>query len=124
MGRFYFGQIVLASISDGRGKTKDRPVLIIDRDFDNRTSETILVVCISTTPDKPIPYYHIQVHKNNKRDSHTGLSRPSWAKCNFAMWLPVKRLKSTCGHMPDDVAEQIEKMFTRLLDDDNFHDWQ
>ena len=35
MGRFQFGQIVLAYISDGHGRTEERPALIISRDEEN-----------------------------------------------------------------------------------------
>jgi mRNA-degrading endonuclease toxin of MazEF toxin-antitoxin module len=123
VSRFRFGQIVIASIPDGKGKTKDRPVVIIDNDVDAATTE-ILVICISTTMDRKAPYYHVQVHNSNRRDPVTGLSRRCWAKCNFAKEIPISRIKSSRGDMRDDLMEEIVKAFDQLMNDTKFADWQ
>jgi hypothetical protein len=84
MARYRYGQIAMAWVYDGSRYTKLRPVLIIDEDYDYRVSGQILVIAISSSPSKPCPYYHIKVHESTKKDPETGLSMPSWAKCNFA----------------------------------------
>ena len=48
MGRFRFGQIVDAYISDGTRNTKDRPALIISNDDDNDQGLDLLVITITT----------------------------------------------------------------------------
>jgi uncharacterized protein YifN (PemK superfamily) len=82
------------------------------------------VVPISTRRQSPCPHYHIQVHNRKKKDSYTGLHEPSWAKCNLAEEIDVKRLRSTWGHMPDDLLEKIVEAFDRIFDDPTFDDWQ
>ena len=70
MPRFRFGQIVYAFVRDGRGSTKEHPVLIISEDFDERVEDTLLVIVISSTPNRgPIPDYHIEVHNGSGTDS-------------------------------------------------------
>ena len=124
MGRFYFGQIVLASIDDGRGHTKERPAVIISDDDNYQVTGEILVVPITKRSEDPCPYYHIQVHDSTDKDSGTGLYYPCWAKCNWARWLPIRRIQSTLGQMPDDLLTKIADAFDALYADDTFIDWQ
>ena len=81
--RFYVGQIVAASVHDGIKSTKVRPVIIIDEIRDSDADDEIMVIYISTNEQCPCPPYHIKVHGSNKKDPVTGLSAPSWAKCNL-----------------------------------------
>jgi hypothetical protein len=124
MARFYFGQVVNASISDGTGKTKVRPAVIISEDDDYEIEGEIQVVAITKDHQTPCPDYHIQVHNSTRRDPLTGLYYPCWAKCNWAPWLEIRRIKSTCGHMPDDLLTKIVDTYDRLLADEDFTDWE
>ncbi len=124
MARYYFGQIVAAWIDDGKGRTKKRPVLIIDDDEDYEQTGEIQVIFISTKRSNPCPYYHIKVHSTTKRDAYTGLSEPCWAKCNIASNIEVRRLGSTIGHMPDHLLKRIVDVYDRIYDDPHFDDWQ
>jgi hypothetical protein len=81
--RFYVGQIVAASVHDGIKSTKVRPVIIIDEIRDSDADDEIMVIYISTNEQRPCPPYHIKVHGSNEKDPVTGLSAPSWAKCNL-----------------------------------------
>ena len=81
----------------------------IDRDGD------VMVIAISTKCQSPCPSYHIKVHSSNKRDGYTGLSEPSWAKCNFVRFPKVSRIKPM-GDMPDDLLDRILKAHDRIAD--------
>jgi mRNA-degrading endonuclease toxin of MazEF toxin-antitoxin module len=123
MTRFYFGQIVNASFHDGHRSTKVRPVVIIDRDADYRIAAELLIVPISSTPTWPRPDCHIKVHDSTKRDPLTGLSRPSWAKCDWHARIQIARIRSSCGHMPDDLLDQIVDAFDRLAENEDLDGW-
>lgn len=122
--RFYVGQIVAASVPDGISSTKVRPVVIIDNVRDPDDNDEILVVFISTSEQKPCPFYHVKVHESTKRDPITGLSAPSWAKCNLPRYVRAARIKHTIGIMPDAILKKIVETFDKLMDDDAFDDWQ
>ena len=43
MGRFQFGQIVLAYLTEGRGYVKERPAIIISQDDYNDSPKTFML---------------------------------------------------------------------------------
>ena len=77
---------------------KVRPVVIIDNDDDYEVSGELLVIFISTKCSSPCPYYHIKIHDSDKFDAGTGLSKPSWAKCNIYRHLKLARIKNHREH--------------------------
>ncbi len=79
MSRYYHGQIVSASMSNGQ-KTETHPAIIIDGEDDYQTTGELLVIPISSRPTVPCPHYHIQVHFDHKIDPVTTLYYPCWAK--------------------------------------------
>jgi mRNA-degrading endonuclease toxin of MazEF toxin-antitoxin module len=125
MARFHFGQIVSASIHDGARSRKIRPVVIIDSDGDYEIEGEILVIIISSTPSRRPPSYHIKLHDGTKTYASTGLTKPSWAKCNVYRYVPIIHIRNTVGYMPDDLLDKIVTTFDRLFAmGDRFHDWQ
>ena len=124
MARFYFGQIVSAYIDDGRGHTKERPVVIISVDDEYQVTGELLVVPITKRPASPCPFYHVPVHHGTVKDSDTGLYYPCWAKSNWARWIEIRRIHSTWGHLPDDLSDKIANIYDTLYADDAFTDWQ
>ncbi len=124
MARFFFGQIVAASIADGHGKTKVRPVVIIDGDRDYQITGELLVIVISSSQQTPCPDYHIQVHRGTKKDPATNLDRPSWAKCNLPRRVKISRIKHSIGDMPDDLLDEIIDAYHLILQNPKFPDWQ
>jgi uncharacterized protein YifN (PemK superfamily) len=123
MEYYRFGQIVYAPIHDGGRSLKVRPVVIIDDEPD--FADEIMVIAISTKCQSPCPYYHIKVHHGTTRDIYTGLSQPSWAKCNFVRFPKVSRVRYAIGDMPDDLLEKILKAHDRIAAMGNrFLDWQ
>jgi uncharacterized protein YifN (PemK superfamily) len=121
--RFYAGQIVAASVNDGIKSTKVRPVVIIDDVTDCGDDDEIMVVFISSNEQVPCPAYHVKVHGSNTKNPVTGLSVPSWAKCNLPRYVPVSRIKNTIGKMPDVLLRKIVETFDALMADDAFDDW-
>ena len=124
MPRYYFGQIVGAYLGDGKGRTKERPALIVEDDDDGDITDEILVLAITKKPSTPCPYYHIQVHSSYRKDSDTGLYYPCWVKCNWARVLKKSKITSTWGHMPSGLLESIIEAYDRLFADKTFSGWQ
>lgn len=69
VGRYRCGQIILAYVDDGQGRTKERPCMILTRDADIKPGSDVQVVAITTSVNEevlppfwiPIPYgapYH------------------------------------------------------------------
>ena len=85
----------------------------------------MLLVPISSVRQRGrVPYYHVQVHHDNNRDPTTKLDCPSWAKCNWASWLPRARITNpNFGDLPDALLERVADAFDRLQNDSNFDDW-
>jgi mRNA-degrading endonuclease toxin of MazEF toxin-antitoxin module len=124
MARFHFGQIVNVSIHIGK-KAKVRPVVLIDADGDHEIDGEILAIVISSRLSRPCPSYHVKVHNSTNKDPHTGLSKPSWAKCNICRHVDVTLVKDTVGYMPDDLLDKIVAAFDRIdALGDKFPDWQ
>ena len=46
VGRFSFGQVVLAYFSDGNGRTKERPCVIISSNRSNDSGESLQIIAI------------------------------------------------------------------------------
>ncbi len=123
MGRFQFGQIVNAYISDGTGNTKDRPALIISNDDDNDQGRDLLVIAITKNIGDPRPDYHVIVNRDRKRDPVTGLDAPCVAKCNWVREVKQERVIRSRGRMPQDLLEVIVETFDRIQADPAFNDW-
>ncbi len=123
MVRYYVGQIVDALIKL-EGVTKPRPVVIVDNDERLQQDSEFQVVIISTTPSKPIPYYHLKVDNTKTKDAQTGLTTPCWAKCNIVRTVRVSGIGRTIGYMPDDLLQEILDVYDRIYDDPNFDDLQ
>ena len=54
-----YGQIVRASVSDGHGNTKIRPVVIVTPTDDLAADLPIQAVCVTTQIEDPMPPEHI-----------------------------------------------------------------
>jgi mRNA-degrading endonuclease toxin of MazEF toxin-antitoxin module len=124
MGRYRFGQIIGAFVSDGKGNTKDRPVVIISDDDEVFHTGEILVIPITKSQSTPCPNYHIQVHTDNIRDPYTGLHYPCWAKCDWARWIESTKVTGHWGYLPDELLTRIVTTYDALYDDLEFEDWQ
>lgn len=124
MARYYHGLIVWAVIDDGNGNTETRPSVILDFDGNDVPSPRIFVIPITRSEENPIPYYHVKVHDTHDQDPYTGLYYPSFAKCNWARWIPQSLIRGRCGDMPDNLFEKIADAYDKIYEDQNFNDWQ
>ena len=68
MGRYYFGDVVLLCIDDGKGNSKERPALVITPDRECDAGFDLRVIAISATLKDPLPDYHVTVHGSNSTD--------------------------------------------------------
>ncbi len=123
MGRFQFGQIIEAYISDGHGRTKERPALIISSDLDNDRGEDLQVVAITTKIENPSPPYHIVIASMSKPDPRTGLSRPCVAKCNWLRNVKQNKVIRSRGYVDPDLLDEIVDQLDKLYSDKTFNDW-
>lgn len=123
MGRFRFGQIIEVFVTDGMGRTKERPALIISKDEENDQGQDLLVIAITKRIEEPCPPHHIIVHRDWKRDPATGLNAPCVAKCNWVREVKQSRVIRSLGHLPIDLLEVIIDTFDRIQADPAFNDW-
>jgi hypothetical protein len=125
MGRaYYFADIVIAAMSDGKRKTKPRTAVIIDN-VRADTKGPFLLVSISSQGRDPCPYYHIKIHHSRHWDKDTGLSKPCWAKCNWQRDVKVGDIHERIGSMPDELMIRIVQMCNQLEDEgDSFKHWE
>lgn len=121
--RYYFGQIVWASIFDGRRKTKNRRVLIVDDDLDYETTGEILIIPFSTSESIPCPYYHVEINGGEVERECPSLPERCRAKCDGAEYINVERLGGGAGFMPDEPLLLIREAFARLLSDRDVPWW-
>jgi mRNA-degrading endonuclease toxin of MazEF toxin-antitoxin module len=97
--------------------------VIISAGDDYQVTGEMLVIPITKRSDQPCPYYHVLVHDSTAKNPDTGLYFPCWAKCNWARWIDVRRIRSAWGHLPDDVLKTIADTFDALYADETFDDW-
>ena len=123
MGRFSFGQIVLAYFSDGKGRTKERPCVIISSNASNDSGDPLQVVAITGNFDQPPPSHHIQLPWTHDRSVATGLNKPCVAKCNWLREVDQHKVIKSVGYVPAELVDQIVNEFDRLYEDTSFTDW-
>ena len=123
MGRFQFGQIILAYMQDGRGRTKERPALIISRDEENDRGEDLQVIAITTQIEDPCPPYHVVLVTTSDANRGAGLSKPCVAKCNWVREVKQDKVIRSLGFLHLDLLTEIVDQFNKLYDDDTFDGW-
>jgi mRNA-degrading endonuclease toxin of MazEF toxin-antitoxin module len=124
VARLRFGQVIFASLDDGRGTFKIRPAVIISDDAECADGGAIQVVCITKSFESPWPAYHHRVHDSYHRDPDTGLEFPCVAKCNWVREIMPSDVINRVGDLPDAMAAAILESVHRLLDDTTFVEWQ
>jgi mRNA-degrading endonuclease toxin of MazEF toxin-antitoxin module len=124
LGRFNFGQIVLAYFNDGAGRTKDRPGVIISRDVDNDAGLPLIVVAVTKRIDDPCPSYHVRLpHGMPRQGIKTGLTAPCVAKCNWVREVDQHRVIKVLGHAPATELGTIVDEYDALEADTEFDGW-
>lgn len=110
-----FGRVAFAYYPF-QGSSKDRPVVLIDHEFDERVDDEIYVVPISTKFREPLPHHHVLVYDRHVYDPRTGLSKPCVAKCEHVMSMPTRKIVRRFGYLSDELLERIEAAID-MLDD-------
>jgi mRNA-degrading endonuclease toxin of MazEF toxin-antitoxin module len=106
--------MIYAYVSDGDGRTKDRPAVIVSRDEENDAGEDLFVIAITGAIEQPCPLYHVIV---------PGLDKPSVAKCNWFRKIKQNKVIRSCGYLDDDLMETIVDRFLEIFGDPTFDDW-
>jgi mRNA-degrading endonuclease toxin of MazEF toxin-antitoxin module len=122
-GRFSFGQIVLAYVSDGKGRTKERPCVVISPNRANDAGEPLQVVAITGIFNDPPPSHHVPLPWTPDGSGRTGLNKPCVAKCNWLREVNQDRVIKSVGYLPVEHVEWIVTEFDRLYEDESFTDW-
>lgn len=123
MGRFSFGQIVLVYFSDGRGRTKERPCVVISSNNSNDSGEPLQVVAITGIFDDPPPSHHVLLPWKPDGSGPTGLNKPCVAKCNWLREVDQHKVIKSVGYLPTDLVDRIVTEFDRIYEDESFTDW-
>ena len=123
MGRYSFGQIVLAPVVDGTPdkNPKDRPCVIISKNTENDAGEDFLIIPITKDIPNPCPFYNIIIPHDNESRKITRLKYYSVAKCNWAFEIPQQRIIRPFGQMLDDTLLLIITAYDAILRDPAFN---
>jgi len=109
-----YGRIVLASVSDGRGNSKNRPVVIVTPTEEISDDQDVLAVCISTQVEDPLPLEHVKLPWSRPRHPRTGLNQPNVARCDWAVAVPPSRIVKVLGNTPSAQLAEIALILHRL----------
>jgi mRNA interferase MazF len=100
--------------SPGRGseETGRRPALVVQTDAANRNPRypNTIVVTV-TTKGRQVPF-----HVPLQASADSGLTRPSFAKCEQVVTISKERLESRLGSVPGDEVAQVDAALRLVLD--------
>jgi mRNA interferase MazF len=102
MGKILRGEIYWADLNPVRGNEQagHRPVLIISEDIFNQHSGTVIVLALTSQPQKA--GFPLTFHLGKK-----DLPKDSWVKISQIRTLSVERLDNKIGQVSSQVLEQI-----------------
>jgi len=104
MARRLRGEIRWADLNPVRGREQAglRPVLILSQDVFNERSGTVIVVALTSQPQRAGFPLTLELHAK-------GLPKKSWVKMSQIRTLAVERIGKVIGRAsPEDVAQVIE----------------
>jgi mRNA-degrading endonuclease toxin of MazEF toxin-antitoxin module len=114
-----YGQIVLASVSDGHGNTKNRPVVIVTPTEEITEDRDVVAVCISTQVEDPTPLEHVKLPWSRPRHPRTELNRPNVAKCDWVVPVRLSNIVKVLGQAPSAQMAEIALILRRLESEGN-----
>ena len=124
MGRFSYGQIVLAYISDGKGRTKGRPCVVISSDRANDLGEPLLNGRDHGGLPRTPPFVsHITTLETRTVSGLSGLNKPCVAKCNWPREIDQHKVVKSVGSLDIAIMDRIVAEFDRLYEDEAFAGW-
>ena len=104
MARILRGEIRWADLNPVRGREQAgrRPVLILSQDVFNERSGTVIVVALTSQPQRAGFPLTLELHAK-------GLPKKSWVKISQIRTLAVERIGKVIGRAsPEDVAQVVE----------------
>ena len=101
-------------ISDARGNTKKRPVLVISDTSQHILDQPVIVLAITTTFPDPPSSNQVQLPWDARRHRATRLARRSAVVCNWVTSVPVSDLKPTGGFLPKKYLIHVLQVFNQL----------
>ena len=100
------GDIAWANVSDTRGNTKLRPLVVINVD------RQIDAVAITTSPTDPSDAQYVPLAHHPSGNVATRLKRASWAACHWRLTIDVNDVVEIKGHVSAEVLLQIRAIAT------------
>lgn len=104
MARILRGEIRWADLNPVRGREQEglRPVLILSQDVFNERSGTVIVVALTSQPQRAGFPLTLELHAK-------GLPKKSWVKISQIRTLAVERVGKVIGRAsPEEVAQVLE----------------
>lgn len=83
---------------------KRRPAVIVSNDINNRYSDTVTVVPVTSAPSSRLRPYEVQLPRRI-----AGLTYDSRAKCNQVRTLDKRRLGNLRGALTEEYQVQLER---------------
>ncbi len=114
---YEYGQIVLVSMTDGRGNIKPRPAVILSPSEQILPEAELRVVCVSTQVEDPCPPHHIPLPWQRPRHPRTGLNKPNVAKCNWLARINQRDVIKVLGFAPPQQLARIGQELRKLQGD-------
>lgn len=114
MGQYQYGQIVQANAPDHNGNWKIRPVVIITPTDEIVSDEPIIVICVSTQIERPIPEHHVKLPWQRGRHPRTGLDQENVAKCNWMAIIYERDIMYQRGFAPSAQLAKINEILSRI----------
>jgi mRNA interferase MazF len=111
LARLLRGEIYWADLNPVRGREQARlrPVLILSHDLFNRKSETVIVMAITSQPQKAGFPLTLAIPSDI-------LPKSSWVKISQIRTIPVDRLTRKIGALgPDELAQLVDGLL-ELID--------
>lgn len=114
---------MLAYFSDGKGRTKERPCVVISSNGSNDAGEPLQVVAITGVFDEPPPSHHVPMPWTPDGSGPSGLNRPCVAKCNWLREVDQGKVIGGVGYLSPELIGRIVTEFDRLYEDKAFVGW-
>jgi mRNA interferase MazF len=107
LARILRGEVYWADLSPTRGHEQagERPVLIISHDIFNERSGTVIVLALTSQPQRVGLPLALKIESAK-------LPKPSWVKTSQIRTLSTDRLGRRLGHVsPEELEQAIEGLF-------------
>jgi mRNA-degrading endonuclease toxin of MazEF toxin-antitoxin module len=123
LGRFSFGQIILAYFYDGKGRTKERPCVVISSNESNDAGEALQVVAITGKFRRAAALAPRPDAVESRWFGPDGAEQSVCREVQLAPRTRPRQVIKSVGYLPPELMAQIVAEFDRLYEDETFTEW-